>query len=416
MAFAGTSAITELWAKCKAWFANKLGSSTTATTVSISLKNNAEDTLATTSISAATTTSAGVMSADDKTKLDGIASGANAYTHPAYTAQTGKPTANQAPAFGGTVTVSQIASDANGHVTGAVDRTITIPNAAASTEAAGLMSAADKTKLNGIAAGATANTGTVTKVSTGVGLTGGDISTTGTVKAKLRSETALTNDSVAAAETAGRIYPVAQDKSGYLAVNVPWVNDNDDTKVTNTLAATTKAYVTGTSSATTNTGTQVFDDAVYLGTTAGSLYATTFYGGGSGLTSLNASNLSNGTVPVERLSTTAVAKGGTGATTAADARTNLGVYSKSEVDSLVLDAAKFQGTVEANTTISGSSYKKGMYWVVKTAGTYVGQSCEVGDMIFCIKTKATSYDAGDFSVVQNNIVEMTTAEVDAICV
>lgn len=45
-----------------------------------------------------------------------------------------------------------------------------------------------------------------------------------TVSTKLRSTTALTNDSSAATETSGRIYPVAVDKSGYLAVNVPWVN------------------------------------------------------------------------------------------------------------------------------------------------------------------------------------------------
>lgn len=50
------------------------------------------------------------------------------YTHPAYTARTGKPTANQTPAFGGTATVSQITSDATGHVTAATDRTITIPS------------------------------------------------------------------------------------------------------------------------------------------------------------------------------------------------------------------------------------------------------------------------------------------------
>ena len=49
-----------------------------------------------------------------------------------------------------------------------------------------------------------------------------------------------------------------------------------DTKVTNTLATTTKAYITGTSSATTNTGTQIFDTGVYLDTTAGTLVAKTF--------------------------------------------------------------------------------------------------------------------------------------------
>ena len=76
----------------------------------------------------ATTSAAGLMSTADKSKLDGIASGANAYTHPSYTARTGKPTANQTPSFGGTATVSQITSDATGHVTAATDRTITIPS------------------------------------------------------------------------------------------------------------------------------------------------------------------------------------------------------------------------------------------------------------------------------------------------
>lgn len=99
---------------------------------------------------AATQSAAGLMSAADKTKLDGVAAGANAYVHPSYTARTGKPTANQTPAFGDTFTVSQIASDAQGHVTGATDRTVKIPNAAATQSAAGLMSAADKKNLDGI--------------------------------------------------------------------------------------------------------------------------------------------------------------------------------------------------------------------------------------------------------------------------
>lgn len=62
-----------------------------------------------------------------------------------------------------------------------------------------------------------------------------------------------------------------------------WGSDNNtDTKVTNTLNTTAKAYVTGTTSATTNTGTQVFDTSVYLDTTAGKLVATTFAGALSG--------------------------------------------------------------------------------------------------------------------------------------
>lgn len=51
-----------------------------------------------------------------------------------------------------------------------------------------------------------------------------------------------------------------------------------DQKVKNTLNTTAKAYVTGTTSATTSTGEQVFDTGVYLDTTAGKLVATTFAG------------------------------------------------------------------------------------------------------------------------------------------
>ena len=157
----------------------------------------------------ATTTSDGLMSAADKAKLDGIAAGAKKvtitettrgsgaqvvsftvqnpdgtfefpptavkadsngyvdmtsvangsipnsklatpYTHPSYTARTGQPTGNQTPAFGGTFSVSQVTSDATGHVTGLTERTVKIPDAIATSGAAGLMSAADKARLDGM--------------------------------------------------------------------------------------------------------------------------------------------------------------------------------------------------------------------------------------------------------------------------
>ena len=109
-----------------------------------------EDTLDTLTLPAASGSLAGVMSAADKTKLDGIAEGANAYTHPSYTAHTGQPTGNQTPAFGGTFSVSQVTSDATGHVTGLTARTVKIPDAIATSSADGLMSAADKARLDGI--------------------------------------------------------------------------------------------------------------------------------------------------------------------------------------------------------------------------------------------------------------------------
>lgn len=80
----------------------------------------------------------------------------------------------------------------------------------------------------------TPNEGTVTSVATGTGLTGGTITTSGTIKANLVSETALSNAATAATEVSGRVYPVALDKNGALAVNVPWTDNNTTYTATTT--------------------------------------------------------------------------------------------------------------------------------------------------------------------------------------
>lgn len=101
----------------------------------------------------ATTEYDGLMSAADKTKLDGIAEGANNYVHPASAA--GAKTSG----------LYKVTTDAQGHVTGAVDvvksdiTALGIPAqdttyVDATTGTSGLMSAADKTKLDGIQTGA----------------------------------------------------------------------------------------------------------------------------------------------------------------------------------------------------------------------------------------------------------------------
>ena len=81
------------------------------------------------------------------------------------------------------------------------------------------MSASDKAKLDTVSTNA--KPGTVTSIATGVGLTGGTITNSGTIKAYLKSETKATNDSATVSNTAGRQYAVTPDKTGYLSVNVP---------------------------------------------------------------------------------------------------------------------------------------------------------------------------------------------------
>lgn len=95
----------------------------------------------------ATTDAAGLMSAADKTKLDGIAPNANNYTHPSYTPQASGLYKVTVDATGH---VSAVAAVEKGDITalGIPAQDTTYQNATQST--AGLMSAADKTKLDNI--------------------------------------------------------------------------------------------------------------------------------------------------------------------------------------------------------------------------------------------------------------------------
>ena len=141
-----------------------------------------------TTYSAATTSADGLMSSTDKTKLDGVATGANAYVHPTSAGNKHIPSGGAAGQFlkyssSGTAvwatpsyttntdTVTSVGisgSETTGTVTLAASgaasvsqsgSTVTISAtnteySAATTSAAGLMSSTDKTKLDGISTGA----------------------------------------------------------------------------------------------------------------------------------------------------------------------------------------------------------------------------------------------------------------------
>lgn len=81
----------------------------------------------------------------------------------------------------------------------------------------------------------TNNTGTVTSVATGVGLTGGTVTTSGTIKANLVSDTASTLEAASMGTTANRQYAVGIDKNDKLSVNVPWKDYNVVDKTANGL-------------------------------------------------------------------------------------------------------------------------------------------------------------------------------------
>jgi hypothetical protein len=287
------------------------------------------------------------MSAADKKKLDGIATGANAYTHPTTSGN------KHIPSGGSSGQILRWSAD--GTAAWGADNNTTYSVATSSTD--GLTPKAD------------AADGTIDSSSTDWVLTSNNgsigwyklpanafnnttysnatASTAGLVKVSSVNSSAVTVNSEST--TSGRYYPVELNSDGKAIVNVPWsdtntdtkvtavgnhytpaadstaelkidassttsatwgstdlvtgvniqrdakghvtgvtvdsiqmpANPNVDTKVTNTLATTTKAYVTGTTSASTNTGGQVFDTGVYLDTTAGRLTATSFNVGGT---------------------------------------------------------------------------------------------------------------------------------------
>lgn len=94
----------------------------------------------------------------------------------------------------------------------------------------------------------------------------------------------------------------------------------------------------------------------------------------------------------------------------------------SEVAAASTGAAKYQGGMTAASYSKLTTYKAGWYWVVTEAGTIAGETCEVGDMVFC-NTDSTSTRASEgepikkdihFDIVQNNIEAIPLSVINAL--
>ncbi len=272
------------------------GASLEISGLQIQLKNGQASpaVIGTATIPMASQSAAGAMSATDKSKLDGIAAGATKYTLPTAGTNT----------LGGVKTTSAVTSASGYTPVPIVDgvpyyKDTNTTYSAATASAQGLMSAADKSKLDGIAAGAT----------------------------KITVDTALSSSST---------NPVQN-------------------KVVNT-AITNKANIASP----TFTGTPKAPTAA-AGTNTTQLATTAFV-------------------------TTAVANA-------------------------VSSAMTYKGAAAAYADITATAYKAGWSWVVSTAGTFAGEACEVGDMIIANKDKGTTAADADFDVFQANNDYVTADDV-----
>ena len=69
----------------------------------------------------------------------------------------------------------------------------------------------------------------------------------------------------------------------------------------------------------------------------------------------------------------------------------------------------YKGTVTSTAGLPTVGYKAGWQYSVAEAGTYAGQTCEVGDMIVCVKDYASgSAKNSDWNILQVNIVGAVT--------
>ena len=232
--------------------------------------------------------------------------------------------------------------------------------------ARGMMSAADKKKLDGIATGATANKGTVTGVT-------------------IKAGTGIAVDNQTQITTSGE-RTISLAASGVSAGTYKSVTVD------------TYGRVTNGSNPTTLGGYGITDAKIVDGTiTLGANSITPLTDGSNYVTLSGKQALTNKTYNGYTLAA-ACAKA-VDETTMSSSSTNLPT-SKAVADYVngaLVSVLKYQGTVTKTSGLP-ATHKVGYVYVVAEAGTYAGQSCEVGDYIIC-KTAGTTASDADWDVV-----------------
>ena len=231
--------------------------------------------------------------------------------------------------------------------------------------ARGMMSAADKKKLDGIATGATANTGTVTSV-------------------KIVAGTGIVVDNQAEITTSGQ-RTVSLGTSGVTAGTYKSVTVDAYGRVTNGSNPTT---IDGYGI----TDAKIVGDTIHLG--GKSITPLT----GSNFVTLDSSQaLTNKTYNGYTLRPACAKDVEETTLTSSSAKLPTSKAVAAYVDSALVSVLKYQGTVTSTSGLP-ATHKVGYVYVVAEDGTYAGQSCEVGDYIIC-KTAGTTANNAHWDVI-----------------
>lgn len=253
----------------------------------------------------------------------------------------------------------------------------------------GVMSAADKSKLDGIASGATANTGTVTSVNAALptslfSASSGAVTTTGTLTFTL---IAVAAGKVFAGPASGGDAPPTM--RALVAGDIPTLNQN-----------TTGSAGTLSPGRTIN-GT-AFDGSADITITAaaGTLSGSTLAAGvtASSLTSFGSSPTLSGTP------TATTASGGTNTTQIATT-----AFVTSAVATAISSAFIFQGSIDASSNPNYPAATKGWLYVINVAGKIggaSGASVDVGDFAIAIADNAGGTQASvgaSWTIIEHNL-------------
>ena len=260
-----------------------------------------------------------------------------------------------------------------------------------------------------------------------------DASTTAMGVVKLGSDTAQTVAANDVSSTESRTYAIQKNSSGQLVVNVPW---SQGTSYTLPAATTTTlgGVIVGTNISVANDGT--ISVATGSTSTLGLVKpSSTYFSVSSGTVSIKndvslpgaptTTTVTTSTDSSTKIATTAfvqsVVTAHTDSSISDTSSTNFPTTSAvaSYVSSQISGAAMFQGSVSAESTLKAiTSFTAGWYWLIDTAGTFIGQTCEAGDMIYCITTHthtaSTDLDSSKFTVIQTNVTFLDETEINQI--
>lgn len=278
----------------------------------------------------------------------------------------------------------------NGQAKPAPLKTITLP--AASETAPGVMSAVDKAKLDGVAAGANK-----TVVDSALSSASENPVQNKAVKAALDAK-AASSHTHSASDVASGTLPVARGGTG---------------------ASTKAAAVTALLGGLPNESAAISDGnavAKYVSATGIPGYYTAlqvwqYVKGKADPAYAAKSHAHSQYAPTASPSLTGTPKAPTAASGTSSTQIATTAFVQSAIDAKMAGAAMYKGAASKESDISATAYKAGWYWIVKTAGTFMGEACEAGDMVFANSDKGSAFSASHFDVVQANISYVTADDV-----